>query len=83
MADFFNPLKRTLFVLVLLANIALVAVVLWQASMIYNFVLALVLNGFLHVETEVTRTVKKGFWSWCWMFMVAGFDYRLLRTCRQ
>ena len=49
-ADFFNPLKRTLFVLVLLANIALVAVVL-RASMICNFVLALVLNGFLYVET--------------------------------
>ena len=48
--------------------------------MIYIFVLALVLNVFLYVETEVSRTVKKGFWSWCWMFMVAAFDYRLLGT---
>ena len=61
-ADFFNPLKRTLFVLVLLANIALVAVVL-RASMIRNFVLALVLNGFGFADVCTSghkRTLRPG-----------------------
>ncbi|KIK02474.1 hypothetical protein K443DRAFT_6111 [Laccaria amethystina LaAM-08-1] len=71
--------KITVFVLVLLANIAFVAIILWRASKNYNVVLALVLNGFHYVETGVSRTVKRGFWSWCWMLMVAALDYRLLR----
>ena len=68
------------FVLILLVNIAIVAVMLWRANRNYNVVLALVLNGFHYVKTGVLRTAKKGFWSWCWMFMVAALDYRLLRT---
>ena len=73
-------MKRTVFVVVLLAIIALVAIMLWRASKNYNIVLALVLNDFHYVETGVSRTMRKGFWSWCWTFMVAAFDYLLLDT---
>lgn len=61
-------------------NAAFAVLVLWRASKNYNVVLALVLNDFHYVEAGVLRTTRKGFWSWCWTFMVAAFDYRLLGT---
>ena len=71
-------MKRLTFVGVFLINIAFAVIMLWRASKNYDVVLALVLNDFHYVETGVSRTMKKGFWSWCWMFMVTTFDYCLL-----
>ena len=61
-------------------NTAFAVLMLWRASKNYNVVLALVLNDFHYVGTGVSRTMGRGFWSWCWTFMVAAFDYRLVGT---
>ena len=72
--------KSLVFVVVLLMNTAFAVLMLWRASKNYNVVLALVLNDFHYVGTGVSRSMRKGFWSWCWTLMVAAFDYRLLGT---
>jgi hypothetical protein len=61
-------------------NIAYAVITLWRASKDCNVVLALVLNDFHYVEAGLSRMMKRGFWSWCWMFIVATFDYYLLGT---
>jgi hypothetical protein len=55
---------------------AFAVTILWRAGKNYNVVLALLLNNFHYVETGFS--MRKGFWSWCWTFTVAAFDYFLL-----
>jgi hypothetical protein len=57
---------------------AVSAFMIWRASKNYHVVLALVLNDFYYVETASSKRIQNGFWSWCWMFMVASIDYYLL-----
>jgi hypothetical protein len=57
---------------------AVSAFMIWRASKNYHVVLALVLDDFYYVETASSKRIQNGFWSWCWMFMVASIDYYLL-----
>ena len=69
---------RIVFMVPLFMYIAVSAFMIWRASKNYHVVLALVLNDFYYVETASSKRIQNGFWSWCWMFMVASIDYYLL-----
>ena len=67
-----------IFMIPLLMYTTIAAYMYWRATRNYDVVLALLLNDFYYVETAASRKLKNGFWSWCWRFMVASFDYYML-----
>jgi len=71
-------IRSYVFMIPLLMYTLVAAFIFWRASKNYDVVLALVLNDFYYVETAVSRKLKNGFWSWCWRFIVASFDYYML-----
>jgi len=71
-------LKIAVFMIPLLMYTVIAAFMFWRASKNYDVVLALMLNDFYYVETAASRKLKNGFWSWCWRFIVASFDYYML-----
>jgi hypothetical protein len=71
--------RREIFATPLILHILFAAVTIWRARNNYRVIVAVVLNDFNYIEPRGLLR-QNGFWSWCWMFAAAIFDYHLIKT---